>query len=280
MKFTNMLFIILLSMMFVSNADAGLIGDWSFDEGSGQWAYNAVDGQPDLRRGSSDSTWQDPEWTTDGCSGGALQFYSAPDLPDGNLDLLRPTSTANLSAFNTSSFTIEAWIKLDAIPANTFDAYNPFTIVSFGGTEGTLNKDAYFLRVTQRASDSSGILNGYFYASNGTGVSIIHSAHLQVGQWYHVGYSYDSTKTTNNISIWVNGVEETASSSLLPRTDLTITGESLAVGAMWNRSRGFNGVIDELKIYNSAVAIPEPASLAIMAAAACAGLISRRKMNK
>lgn len=278
MKTKRMWIAVLSAALLVSNVNAALIGDWSMNEGTGQWAYNAVEGQADLRLGTSAGTWQDPEWTTAGYSGGALHFYSAVDRPDGILDILRPTTAFDLSAFNTTSFTLEAWIKLDAIPESTFDAYNPYTILSFGGKDSTnANKDAYFLRITRRAADGTGILNGYFFNSAGTGVSTIHSTRLEVGQWYHVGYSYDNSATANNISIWVDGVEEKASSSLLPRTDLTITGDSLVIGGMWTRTRGFNGTIDEVKIYNSAVPVPEPASLILLAAGIGAWVGGRRK---
>ncbi len=235
-----------------SGVSAVLIGDWSFEENTGQWTDNAVSGQPDLRRGSSDSAWQDPEWSSAGYSGNCFHFISAAGRPDGETDFLRPTSAADLSSFQTSTFTVEAWIKLDSIPENTFDGYNPYTIISFGGKDSAnANKDAFFLRVTQRSSDGTGILNGYYYDENGTGKSTIHSAHLEVGQWYHVGYSHDGSATIYNIAIWVDGVKEVGSSANHPRTDLTINGESLVVGAMYNRARGFNGYIDEVKFYTS-----------------------------
>jgi hypothetical protein len=225
------------------------LGCWQFEENSGQYTYPSLGG-PTMRLGSSSSTWQDPEWSTDGYSGNCLHYISADGRPDGNIDLIRPEPTEDLSGFNTDTFTVQAWIKLDSIPENTFDYYNPYMIMSFGGKDGeNLNKDVYFLRVTQR-SEGVGMLNGYYYSEDGTGHSFSHPTDLVTGQWYHVAFAHDGSSDTNNTSIWVNGVEQTFSKADHPRTDLQITGESLVIGASWVRSRGFNGLIDEVKISN------------------------------
>ena len=280
MKMRKMLLVLLLAVLLVSCAGAGIVGDWSFEEGSGQWTANAVAGQPDLRRGSSDSAWQDAEWSTNGYSGNCFHFMSYEGRPDGTIDFLRPTSAGDVSAFNTTSFTIDARINLDLIPEGSFDWYNPYTIISFGGKDSTsANKDAYFLRVTKRA-DGVAMLNGYYYSDDGVGHSFSHSAHLVTGQWYHIGFSHDGSTTTDNTSIWVDGVEETSSSASHPRTDLTLTGESLVVGAMWTRQRGFNGLIDEMKVYDSVVPVPEPVTVALLAVGACLGTLRRSKKNR
>ncbi len=275
----RMLLTVFAAALLVSGASAALVGDWSFEENTGQWTDNAVSGQPDLRRGSSDSAWQDPEWSTDGYSGNCFHFFGAAGRPDGETDFLRPTTAADVSSFQTDTFTIDAWIKLDAIPENTFDWYNPYTIFAFGGKDSAnANKDAFFLRVTQRTTDGTGILNGYYYDENGNSKSIIHSTHLEVGQWYHVGYSHDGSTTIDNVAIWVDGVEEVSSSVYHPRTDLTINGESLVVGAMYNRSRSFNGYIDEVMFYDSVEMVPEPATLTLLVAGL--GVLLRGKKKR
>jgi hypothetical protein len=271
----KMLFIVVLSMSVIY-ANAAKIGDWSFEEGEGQGTYNAVPGGLNLRLGSSDSTWQDPQWSTDGYSGNCLRFVGELGSGDGDTDILRPTSTADVSAFYTQTFTIDARINLDSIPLNTFDWYNPYTIMSFGGKDAAnSNKDVFFLRVTQR-SEGVGMLNGYIYSEDGVGHSFSHSADIIAGQWYNVGFSVDSTSTTDNVSLWVNGVEETKSTSAVARTDLTVNGESLVLGAMWVRSRSLNGRLDEVKFYDSVEAVPEPATFALMAGAACFGVLRRK----
>lgn len=241
---------IVSSLLWVSCVDAALVGSWSFSEGSGQWAGNDVPGGVNLRLGSSDSAWADPAWTSSGYVGNGLDFSN----PGGGAtpDYLRPTSAADLSAFNTGTFTVDAWINLDSIPLSTFDSSNPYRIISFGGENGSAaNKAAYFLRITRRA-DGAGILGGYFFDENEEGHSIIHSASLEAGTWYHVGFSHDGSAAIDNTTLWVDGVSKVSSFSAHPRTDLAIDGASLVVGAQYvAQARGFDGQIDELKIYNS-----------------------------
>jgi hypothetical protein len=247
---TKKLLFIMIAAAAVSLTYAETIGYWPFEENSGQFANcpPALAGALPFRLGSSGSTWQDPEWSADGYLGNCLHFMSAAGRPDGELDLIRPEPGTDVSMYNTDTFTVEAWIKLDSIPENTFDYYNPYQIVCFGGVDSeSANMYAYFLRVTQR-SEGVGMLNGYFYSSDGTGYSFIHSADLLVGEWYHVAFAVDGSSTTDNVSIWVNGAEEVNSAAASPRTDLAITGESLTVGSNWLRQRGFNGYIDELRI--------------------------------
>ncbi len=244
---------LLLTLAVVSSAKAGTIGYWTFEENDGQYAYCApiASSAATLRLGSSGTAYQDPVWTAEGYSGSCLHFHNIVDGPDGAIDILRPESDTDVSQFSTESFTIEAWIKLDSIPISDYDYYNPYTILSFGGTDGAdLNKHAYFLRINRR-DNGTGLLNGYYYAADESSKSVIHSAELQVGQWYHVAFAHDASISTDNISIWVNGVEEVSSSALQPRTDLTLTGESLCVGAMWTRQRCFDGIIDEVRVSNT-----------------------------
>lgn len=246
---------------FAACVNAALVGSWSFSEGAGQWASNNVVGGVNLRLGSSDSTWADPAWVANGYSGGGL-FFSNPG-GGATPDYLRPTGTADLSAFNTNTFTIGARINLNSIPDDTFDTSNPYRIFSFAGTDGGVKKASYFLRVTGRA-DGTGMLSGYFFDESGAGYSVIHSAVMTTGVWYHVGFSHDGSAETDNTTLWVDGVEKTVTHAGSPRTDLVIDGNSLVVGAQsLAQARGFDGRMDDVVFYDTVTSISEPVSLSV-----------------
>ena len=80
----------------------GLVGYWSFDEGSGQNVYDAAGyGNDGTLASSTDSSDEDPTWET-GKVGGALEF-------DGVDDYVKIPDSSSLDIAEV--ITIEVWIK-------------------------------------------------------------------------------------------------------------------------------------------------------------------------
>ncbi len=84
----------------------GLVGYWSFDEGSGATST-------DISGNGNDGTLTNsPKWTT-GKVSSALQFDGINDYVN-----MEDNTTASPLSFTSQAFSIEAWIKLDAIGGN------------------------------------------------------------------------------------------------------------------------------------------------------------------
>ena len=141
-------------------------------------------------------------------------------------------TTQNLSAPNldsvltVGSFTVEAWINEASVPTTD----NPILVACTQSTD-------HCLHLTVRAGKP------YFGFGND---DLASPTALAAATWYHVAYTYDAA--TKQQSIFLNGVADssrTAQSAYLGSGQPTLLG-----GAPPWQPNGFNGVLDEVKVYN------------------------------
>jgi hypothetical protein len=212
------------SPAFAQSATPGLVAAYSFDEGTG----NSV---ADLSGNNLSGTVVGATWITTGMYGNALSFNGASSYVDlGNPAALQLTG----------SMTIEAWVKATSNPANdgqilaksnlggwqlkTSPDTGPYTFgVSVSGTSTTK---------AQRYSTATRALN----------------------TWYHVAGVYDSASQT--LSTYVNGALDNGTlRGVIPASQFN-QNVNVNIG---RRSGGyyFNGVIDEVRIYNRALSQAE-----------------------
>jgi hypothetical protein len=92
---------------------------------------------------------------------------------------------------------------------------------------------------------------------------------LNTGQWYHIAGTYGDS--TGEWALYVDGTEEaTASGSI----DAAFDGNDSQIGNHPNESRGIDGRIDEVRVYDRALSAEEVASLADQ------GFVSDRAQNR
>ncbi|WP_432221627.1 LamG-like jellyroll fold domain-containing protein [Flavobacterium sp. TMP13] len=95
----------------------------------------------------------------------------------------------------------------------------------------------------------------YFHVSNGANsYAALDNSSIQVGQWNHIAMAYDGTKSAYNMMrVYINGVQATkgifysSGNGLLPTT-------TPSNNAVFELGKNFNGRIDEVKLWNFAVA--------------------------
>ena len=195
-------------------ATAGLVSYWRLGEATGTTAADA--------KGANHGSYVNgallgqPNLLTCGPNT-SVKFDGVNDhvsIPDANsLDL-------------TSSFSLEAWVRLDALPGST-----NFNIVA--------KTTAYYLGV-DAASDKW--IFGFY---NGASYITVYSANPAIaGQTYHLSGTYDGA----TLRIYVNG---SLSASLTTSGSASINANRLYI-ASWNGSSDFaNGRIDEAAVYNT-----------------------------
>lgn len=200
-------------------ATSGLVGYWKFDEGSGTIAY-------DSSGSGNNGVIHYAAWVN-GAVGKALQFNGADswiEIPNS------PTLTG------LSQITLEAWIKEESIPSR------PNGIISKCDGWAPPTNAEYFL----------GTVDGgrvFFETDNGVAIFSSQSAQLitQVGRWYHVA----GTWSGNSYIIYVDG-QQVLSGTCTPQTTRSNT-LPVQIGRHgdWPWVY-FQGIIDEVKIYNYA----------------------------
>ena len=203
----------------------GVVGSWHFDEGSGTTAY-------DTSGNDNDGTLKNgPQWI-DGKYGKALSF-------DGSDDYVNCGNSSNLN-FGTNDFTIESWIKTNYIEKWQLivsKSYNP----------------GYELFV---ARDNGKLL---FQIGDGSGwTNFLGNTVVADGNWHHVVAVADRD---NNGILYVDGNFD---------NEKSITSKSGSVDSEYNLHVGtrppstgyaFNGIIDEVRIYNRALTPDEISDL-------------------
>jgi hypothetical protein len=248
--------ILVLAAAQIASADLSenLVAHWTF-------AGNAND----VSAHGNDGIVYGASLTTDrfGNPNGAYTFDGANDYIDcGN----GPSTLFD----STDSFTLTAWMKYSGLPtfgaiAARHDDRKPTFNYAIGVAHGKLVSAADQARI------------GSYW--------LLSSADLIEDVWYHVAYAYDSTSMT----LYVNGQEQ--GSAVFGYSG---AGDSIAKFLIGNTgdwpgytdNRYFNGIIDDLAVYNraltdaeirdlSVVPVPRAALLGVLGLG-CAGLRLRR----
>jgi len=195
-----------------------IVGDWHFNENTGIIAYDSSG------RGNN-GTIHGASWTS-GRSGAALSFDGVNDYVDcGNDSSLNPTD----------EITVEAWIYPKV------DMFGPirWTCIRKGDSQ-------YLLEPGDIGT------NYWAFGVNigGTFKRVDTDGPIPIKQWHHFVGIYDSSQS--KLQIWVDGVLRGSRSV---NGSIQIQPGTLRIGKYdtWWNYEVFNGIIDEVRIYNRAL---------------------------
>jgi hypothetical protein len=195
----------------------GLVGYWDFNEGTGNVVY-------DNSECNNNGTIYGATWT-DGICGSALEFSGSSS---SYIDCGTHYSLNTINAM-----TISVWIK-----PNTLRTYQD---IIFRSTSSPYK--GYTLEVCQNPSMAKMLIQGMTRASA--------DYEIPIGNWTHIAVSRKAGGTYN---IYINGLNYSSwSHTTSPHYAITdfIIGGSAGTGG-W-QGRDFDGVIDEVRIYNIAL---------------------------
>jgi type II secretory pathway pseudopilin PulG len=202
----------------------GLVGYWPFDEGTGTIAYD-YSGNGNNGTLVNFNFTATSGWTT-GKVGGALSFDGVDDysrIPDSNSLDVSSSFTFSVWVYTTNSGILQTILSKDGVGSDTTGAYN------------------LYIR-----SDLS-----VFYETNNIDGVYTTANVVSLNRWYYITVTFD-----NNISpklkIYINGQklqEGNPSTPYILTTDLLIGRRG--IGSF------FQGVIDEVRIYNRALSDSE-----------------------
>jgi hypothetical protein len=201
----------------------GLVAYWSFDEGSGTTAYDASG------NGNHGTLINGPKWTQ-GKIGGALSF-------DGVDDYVNVSYSPSLNSPSVSQeITLEAWVYYKGGSGMVIDRY---------WTGGPLSNRSYGFRITPSVQ---------FHYINSTGQETTFYSQDAVPQntWTHVVVTCKNSRGR----IFINGKESSLAGSYTT-CYLQSTNNNINIGRAGDNSNYFNGLIDEVRIYNRALSPEE-----------------------
>ncbi|MBI1908578.1 MAG: laminin G domain-containing protein [Deltaproteobacteria bacterium] len=219
----------------------GLVGWWRFDEGTG---FTAIDSSGNGNNGTLVPTenHRSPGRVAGGVSGEALQFDGVDDYVDG--DSIAPLA-------GNQSITMEAWAR----PNSGFSGSNGRTLMSLGTEKGRHLTIRAFSDPGWSFSRCSGGPSRWTVGADDNGIDMWHCGALSsatiTGSWYHVVASYDSSSQI--VKLYVNGLLQTTTQLSGPLNFQT----GFLIGQDQNLNQWFNGLIDEVAIYNRALSTAE-----------------------
>ena len=132
------------------------------------------------------------------------------------------------------TYTVSAWVKAESLPANS-EIYTQRSATPVKFQLDTLNRDARFI-----VRDDAGVSAAASYSSG-----------LLIGAWYHVA----GVRNGNTVSVYVNDVQGTNGSATFGTVS---TGGNEKTGVLANDdSLPFNGLIDDVRVYNRILSATE-----------------------
>ncbi len=198
---------------FTSN----LVAYWSFDDSSDVGHDDSGNGNQGVNNGAT--------WVSDGVIGGTLNFDGTDSVSFSSPVLSQPP------------YSVCAWVKPESIPENV----NQY-ILANGGEIGTHN--GFFINIEWQET-----YNGDY--SFGVGTENIFKGHATyhpaTTNWTFLCGTWDGIADSSHIKLYVNGVLVGSSVSNPPVAGSVL---NLIIGSSSNHKGYFNGLIDEVRIYN------------------------------
>lgn len=173
-----------------------------------------------------------PIWSNDGKFGKAIRF-------DGTGDFIRVGSTAGLNL--TGDMTISVWIKSDVAQANK-------GIV--GKYSSTGNQRGYLLASENLAASRK--ITWIYQQNTGSFSSaqtLTSTSNVLDGTWKHIVVTYEPS---TRAAIYINGKLDAETTANVPSSIASNTANFVIGNHDTSAANSFNGLIDEIKVYNFA----------------------------
>jgi prepilin-type N-terminal cleavage/methylation domain-containing protein len=210
----------------------GLVGWWNFEEGSGT---TANDGSGNGNNGGISSPA--PTWTTGKIGGGALSF-------NGSNNYVVCGTNSSLD-FGTGDFTYTAWVKL---MSNTWDFYG-----------GIVGKGRWGTHTVFAILMKHGGGNSFqFQMDDGTNLVaknlVTNVSTDYYNKWVHLAVSVDRDGYLRGYVAGVMTLETTDHQIVSGSISTT---EPAVIGEIYAHNYSFNGLIDDVRVYNRALSAAE-----------------------
>jgi hypothetical protein len=165
-------------------------------------------------------------------------------------------SQTGLDCATTDKITVSAWVKFESIPAGTWqpvvvkDDGQPNRSYAIGFRDRGDGKYSAEMLVS-RDGDNATSFQNYLDASS--------SGYLSTGVWYHAVWIFDGS--TTNFTFYLNGTSKGSVSLNANATAIFNSGATFMIGKLGASAVYFDGVIDEVTIWDRALTSGEVTTL-------------------
>ena len=213
----------------------GLLGWWKMDETGGNIAF--------------DSSGNGANAIVNGGTFTAGHLSNALHLTGG-------TNNALFTSVDAAQMTVAAWVRADSNGGSSFPRIlvRPGCYINFR-FDGSANNNTLDFATTTTANGTT-VAGEWLAPPNSIGI----------GTWYHVAVSYDKSSTANIPALYINGVKMGLTTLTSPSVSPPSSAGTTYIGNRLDLTRGWDGLIDDLRIYNRLLSDVEVQSLAGVAA--------------
>ncbi len=223
--------------------DLGPLAHWKLDETAGTTAVDSEGGHDGTL-----TNYATPAWIA-GVIDGGLEFDGSDDYVDaGSFDV------------TGSGITMMGWFNADAL--TTADE----RIVS--KAQGTAEDDAWW-QLSSSDSGSDRFLRMRIKAGGTTTTLADSSTNLTTGEWYFAVATYDNA--SGEMKLYLDGVEVANRSHAVGGALDTDASVPVALGANGTAQRFFNGILDDVRVYDRALSTAEISDLYAVSAPSAPG---------
>ena len=220
-----------------ASLDDGLVGHWTFDEGTGMTAT-------DSSRNNNDGIWIDSSesYSTDSTQGDYSGVFSKGDGEETSNIFVVVPDNSSINNFS-NNFSASLWVK-----PTSWNTWNVLLSKDLWG-----DNLGWLLYVE---GEDYNIHKGNLIFSQGGGYESIYiDPVIPLNQWSNIIF------TANNglVNVYMNGNLIGTAPDLMFNSDQSV---DLNIGARDSNTDGFNGLIDDVRLYNRPLGISEVQSLA------------------
>jgi hypothetical protein len=208
----------------------GLVGHWKLDEGSGNVVSDSS------RTNNPGTLVNGPSWVR-GKLGTALSF-------DGNTGVVSVPASAALFDLRKRGLTVSAWI----FPRN--------------GARGHLVDKSNANVGWLMAFKSDGRIQFSGDAFQGPELQRLSSKPVALTAWHHVAATWDGDRSASHAHIYINGVLSDGQGIDGSGNFREGSSPTLSIGNRRSQDRGFDGLIDDVRVYNRVLTLGEILNLA------------------
>jgi hypothetical protein len=229
----------------VASLNCGLAAYWNLDQGSGTTANDSSgNGNNGTLKSISGQSADLPQWVTGSniaAGTGALSFDGQGKVDVGTMSALNGATTASWSF----------WVR----PSAQITAFTSFlSKYNTGGGSGT---QSWFIG-TGNGSGTGGNNNVAIWFSSNT-VAWNKSGNLLFpGTWYHIVVLYNGAQ--KSVQLYINNTLQNLGVQGIPSALPTVSTEAY-IGSTANNVSSYNGIIDDVRVYNRVLSTQDIQSL-------------------
>ncbi len=200
---------------------------WKFDEGTDNTCSGGTNDACDSTSNQNDAVFSGATWESeDKCVTGKCVLINSTDTI---------TKTTNDSLVMSSSFSISAWVKINAYVNDS-----PVVIKRNGSSLWN-----YYLDTDSDGTLFLGMYDGSTFVSSGLNTGRV----LERNKWYYVTGVFDDS--ANTLTTYIDGIQNTQATGITG-TPFTTSPSDLSIGGNAGTSV-MDGYLDDLKIYKYAL---------------------------